>query len=208
VSDALSHTVPFRSQGPLPSAQVSRRSAQTETIASVRRGLATATLTMGLVGGGPPAATAPILVKPHHVTVSDAEISISPAAFTDTAREARVETFRSALQDAVELSELMMGQDDCDPIDHQTFSYAVQSLLPFVVSLALPCPMMLPLQNGGIGAEWHDLGLNIELRFRKLYDVYAVVEDVRSIVSSYHGRDPYLRNIESALRELSRRFTV
>jgi hypothetical protein len=102
----------------------------------------------------------------------------------------------------------MIAQGDGDPFDHQTFTYAVQSLLPFIVSLALPCPMMLPLQDGGIGAEWHDLGMNVELRFRKLYDVYAVVEDAHDIVSPYHGRDPYLRNVESALLELSHRFTA
>ena len=209
MSDALSSTTAFRSQVLLPSARISCGSAQAETVASIRRALAAATLTMGLVGGGPPAATAPILVKPHHVTVSDAEISISPAAFTATAREGRAEAFRNALQEAIDLSELMIAQGDGDPIDHQTFTFAVQSLLPFVVSLALPSPMMLPLQNGGIGAEWHDLGMNVELRFRKLYqDVYAVVEDAHDIVSPYHGRDPYLQNVELALRELSHRFTA
>ena len=120
----------------------------------------------------------------------------------------RAEAFRNALQEAIDLSELMIAQGDGDPIDHQTFIFAVQSLLPFVVSLALPCPMVLPLQNGGVGAEWHDLGMNVELRFRKLYDVYAVVEDAHNIVLHYHGRDPYLQNVEPALRELSHRFTA
>src|SRR6516225_6752499 len=63
------------------------------------------------------------------------------------------------------------------PVDDQTLLYAVQSLAPLILSLELPPPLVLPLQNGGIGAEWHTSGMNIELRVRKPYGIYAVLEE-------------------------------
>jgi len=47
--------------------------------------------------------------------------------------------------------------------------------------------------------------MNIELRFRKPYDIYAVLEDVRGVVLSFHSRDPNLVYARAALRELSNR---
>nr|WP_294551640.1 hypothetical protein [uncultured Rhodopila sp.] len=45
-----------------------------------------------------------------------------------------------------------------------------------------------------MGAEWHERGVNIELRFRRVFDVYAVIEDARGIVPDFHGRDPSLQH--------------
>ena len=60
------------------------------------------------------------------------------------------------------------------PHGQATVDYAVQSLLPIIKRYKLPAPLMLPLQNAGIGFERHTGGMNIELRFRKPYQVYAV----------------------------------
>jgi len=117
----------------------------------------------------------------------------------------RIEKLRDALTDALELSDTMVAAEEGDPVDHQTLLYAIQSLVPLVVSLKVSPPLILPLQNGGIGAEWHTSGMNIELRFRKPYDIYAVLEDARGAIEPFHSRDPDLVHTRSALCELSTR---
>src|SRR5208337_5112284 len=101
----------------------------------------------------------------------------------------RIASFKEALNDALELNVEMVNDEEGDPIDSQTVQYAILSLSPLIASLELPTPLILPLQNGGIGTEWHAFGMNIELRFRKPYDVYAVLEDVWS-ATPFRGRDP------------------
>ena len=117
----------------------------------------------------------------------------------------RIERFAEALTDALELSDTMVASEEGDPVDDQTLLYAIQSLAPLVISLKLSSPLILPLQNGGIGAEWHTSGMNIELRFRKPYDIYAVLEDARGAIKPFHSRDPDLVHTRSALCELSTR---
>jgi hypothetical protein len=117
----------------------------------------------------------------------------------------RIEGFVQALTEAIELCNTMIADGEGDPIDAQTLLYAIQSLVPLIISLEMPPPLVLPLQNGGIGAEWHTYGMNIELRVRQPYDIYAVLEDARGVFASYHGRDPYLVRARSALHELSAR---
>jgi hypothetical protein len=116
----------------------------------------------------------------------------------------RIDKFIEALSEALELNATMVEAEEGDRIDDQTLQYAVQSLVPLIASHELPAPLILPLQNGGIGAEWHTSGMNIELRFRKPYDVYALLEDARGN-TPFHGRDPDLVHIRPALRDLSRR---
>jgi hypothetical protein len=117
----------------------------------------------------------------------------------------RIEKFTDAVTEGIELSNTMVAADDADPLDYQTLVYALQTLVPLITSLKLPTPLILPLQSGGIGAEWHTSGMNIELRFRKPYDVYAVLEDARGAVASFHSRDSNLVHARSALHELSNR---
>jgi hypothetical protein len=117
----------------------------------------------------------------------------------------RIERFTDALIDALELSYSMVASEEADPVDHQTLAYAIQSLVPFVMTLELPPPLILPLQSGGISAEWHESGINVELRFRKPYDIYAVLEDARGVFGPIHSRDPELVHTRSALYELSSR---
>jgi hypothetical protein len=115
----------------------------------------------------------------------------------------RIDRFFEALSDALELNATMADAEEGDPFDVQTWQYAVQSLEPLIASLELPIPLILPLQNGGISAEWHAAGMNVELRFRKPYDVYAVLEGRGD--PTFHGRDPDLGRARDALRNLSRR---
>jgi hypothetical protein len=126
-------------------------------------------------------------------------------ALVPKAVQNRIEKFLEAVNEALELSNTMVASEEGDPLDHQTFLYAIQSLVPLIMSLKLPPPLILPLQSGGIGAEWHTGGMNIELRFRKPYDIYAVFEDARGAIEPFHSRDPDLVRARSALGELSTR---
>jgi hypothetical protein len=47
--------------------------------------------------------------------------------------------------------------------------------------------------------------MNIELRFRNPYHIYAVLEDARGVIQPFHGRDPGLVQTRAALRELATR---
>jgi hypothetical protein len=129
----------------------------------------------------------------------------SPAALTDKAIWERFAEFRKALSEAIKLSETMVFEDEASPIDDQTLSYAVSALTPLFISVEIPAPLILPLQNGGIGAEWHAFGMNIELRFRNPYHTYAVLEDARGVIPPFHGRDPGLVQTHTALREFATR---
>ena len=130
----------------------------------------------------------------------------SPAALTERfVRATLVEELRKALIEAIELSKTMVAEDEAAPINEQTCFYAVEVLAPLIIAMELPVPLILPLQNGAIGAEWHDHGLNIELRFRNPYDIYAVLEDARDAIQPFYGRDPFLVETLAALRELSTR---
>ena len=126
------------------------------------------------------------------------------ALIAETVR-VKIEQFVEALRDANELSQAMIAEGEISPIDAQTLQYAIETLLPLIKSFKLPPPLILPLQNGGIGTEWHALGMNIELRFRKPYEVYAVFEDAHGVIPPYHGRDRDLVQARSALSELSTR---
>jgi hypothetical protein len=131
----------------------------------------------------------------------------SPPPLSTLAESVRVqiEQFVEALTDAHELSNAMIAEREISPIDAPTVNYAIQSLVPLIMSLKLPPPLILPLQNGGIGIEWHASGMNVELRFRKPYEVYAIFEDARGVIATYQGRDPYLVQARSALSQLNAR---
>ena len=130
----------------------------------------------------------------------------SPAALTArSVRATLVEELRKALIEAIELSKTMVAEDEAGPINEQTYFYAVEVLAPLIIAMELPVPLILPLQNGGIGAEWHDHGMNIELRFRNPYHIYAVLEDVRGEILPFHGRDPHLVRARVALHEFTTR---
>ena len=129
----------------------------------------------------------------------------SPAVLTVVSIWERLEKFYQALDEAMELLETMISEDEASPIDQQTFNYAMTVLRPLFMETEMLAPLVLPLQGGGIGVEWHDFGMNIELRFRNPYNVYAVLEDVGGVIQSFHGRDPYLMKSRAALREFSNR---
>jgi hypothetical protein len=150
--------------------------------------------------------TSPVPTHPSSNTVPEAMRRGSPAAFTERSlRATLVDELANALIEAIELSKTMVAEDEAAPINDQTYFYAVEILAPLIIAMELPVPLILPLQNGGIGAEWHDRGMNIELRFRNPYHIYAVLEDARGEILPFHGRDPHLVQTHAALHQFTTR---
>jgi hypothetical protein len=150
-----------------------------------------------------PVALRPTLEAPQPASTVAQE---SLTALTErSVRQRLVDEFGKAFIDAIELSKTMVAEDEAAPINDQTYFYAFSVLAPFIIDMELPVPLILPLQNGGIGAEWHDHGMNIELRFRNPYHIYAVLEDARGVIPPLHGRDLHLVQARTALRELATR---
>jgi hypothetical protein len=61
------------------------------------------------------------------------------------------------------------------PPDKDTSRFAVDSLLK-IVPINCPPPQVVPLSDGGIAFEWHDKGIDLEIRAhptRKLSYLYA-----------------------------------
>jgi hypothetical protein len=154
----------------------------------------------------PVSTVAPPLSKVTQSVPPEGQRPESPAALTErSVRATLLEELRKAVIEAIELSKTMVAEDEAAPINDQTYFYAVEVLAPLIIAMELPVPLILPLQNGAMGAEWHNHGLNIELRFRNPYDVYAVLEDARDAIQPFYGRDPFLVETRAALRELSTR---
>jgi hypothetical protein len=200
VSDVLTRLDDFHSAPALPPSMRSMQIRPQREFAVQLRGTPTAA-ERGFINEAPSPTSTPVTsgaVQPDRPPAS-------PAALTKKPSLGRLEAFVSALKDAIELADNMVAEDEGGPLDAQTFAYAVQALAPLIATTDVPPALILPLQNGGISAEWHTAGLNIELRFRKPYEVYAVLEDARGAIVAHHGRDPHLVQTRAALRELGKR---
>jgi hypothetical protein len=204
VSDVLTRPDDFHSAPLPPSMQSMRPQLERELTANIRRDLAAAVLSAG-VAGTSPVLTSPVSMHRASSATPEGLRQWSPAALTERAVRARLEEFGKAVAEAIELSDAMVAENEAAPINYQTLTYAVEALAPLIVAMGLSSPLMLPLQNGGIGAEWHDVGMNIELRFRSPYHVYAVLEDARGAIPPFHGRDPHLVHTRLAMRRFATR---
>jgi hypothetical protein len=129
----------------------------------------------------------------------------SPAALTGRLTAVRFEEFRQSFNEAIDLSNAMTTEDEAAPLNIQTWTYAARELISLLLAFDVRLPLILPLQNGGIGVEWHERGLNIELRFRKPYQVYVVLEDARNVIPTLHDYDANFVQLRAALGELASR---
>jgi hypothetical protein len=120
---------------------------------------------------------------------------MTPGAIMHSIQRKRelLDTYSSAVEMAIE----MAAADEMDPPSPETWGFAFLALLRFAVQLQLP--LLNPLQLGGLSAEWHELGMNIELRFRGVDDVFVVIEDAYGEIPEFQGRDPTLEKIAAAL---------
>jgi hypothetical protein len=119
------------------------------------------------------------------------------------AEEQRIRAFAEAFADGIELAEQMECSGELGPPNTNVWKHALSVLIPWAAKL--PAPLVAPLQSGGVSVEWHDHGLNIEMRFRGLKDVFAVIEDASDQIEDYFGRDPNLERASVALDMLASR---
>jgi hypothetical protein len=115
----------------------------------------------------------------------------------------RTEAFRRAFDDALDVAREMVADDAADPPDFNIWNNAVERLGPY--ASVLPAPLVGLLQLGGVSVEWHECGLNIEVRFRKDTAPYVVIEDVRGVCPAFHGRKDSASALDFALRVLAQR---
>ncbi len=126
-------------------------------------------------------------------------------AFTNRKLENRAAALLEVINAALEMVRDAVEEGEMGPPNVPTWSFALQSLAPMILASNLTMPLFLPLQGGGLGAEWHDQEINIELRFRGPYQVYCLIEDARAEVNSYSGSDPHLHRATEALAILRER---
>jgi len=140
--------------------------------------------------------------------VATRQDAFRPAIFPNQARVCAPERsfdLEGLFLDALRHHAAMLYEGEIDPIDVQTWQFAWQSLSGIAETYDLVPPLIAPLQGGGVGVEWHDRGLNIELRFRAPYKVYAAIEDARNSIEPWSDFDPFFSHVLPALQSLSRR---
>lgn len=90
------------------------------------------------------------------------------------------------------------------PPDAHTVFFAAQQLAG-LEGLGVPAPTINPSADGAVYAEWHMVGLDIEVIFEAPYRVIVLIEDARHVVPSFEGEAVDLKIALEALRELCTR---
>jgi hypothetical protein len=109
----------------------------------------------------------------------------------------KLRDFAEAVRAGIILALEMAAADEIDQPHLEIWKSALLKILPY--ASLITAPLVHPLQLGGVGLEWHDHGMNIELRFRGEDDVFAVIEDARGELQEFYGRDAGLRRSSAAL---------
>jgi len=125
----------------------------------------------------------------------------TPGTFITGMRRSR--EFLDAFVSAVSLATEMAAADEADPPSMEIWQNAWDALA--VSQTKLPAPLLAPLQLGGLSAEWHERGMNIEVRFRGAENAFVVIQDARKEVPEFLGPDPKLIRARGALEKLSAR---
>lgn len=132
-------------------------------------------------------------------------LTVSPSRATGAAYD-RLDALSAALLDALAEARSMAEDGEMEAPDADTWNAANLALTAFLagpLAEALDMPLISPMRRGGLSAEWHERGMNIELRFRGPHDVYAVIEDARGEIADFRGRDPHLMRAAGAIAELA-----
>jgi hypothetical protein len=117
--------------------------------------------------------------------------------------EKKKRDFFDAIKAGASLAIEMAMADEMDAPDFDIWKSASIRLIPYVGQVSPP--LVHPLQLGGVSFEWHDAGLNIEIRFRGPQDIFVVIEDARGEVAEFMGKDPWLTEAMPALFALMSR---
>lgn len=88
--------------------------------------------------------------------------------------------------------------------DHHTVDFAA-SQLTGLENAGAPAPTINPSPDGAIYAEWHMLGLDLELVFEAPGKIVALIEDQRGGIPAFDGDDPDLKHTLDALKVLCKR---
>ena len=90
------------------------------------------------------------------------------------------------------------------PPDPHTMSFAAKELAG-LERLGIPAPTINPSADGALYAEWHMLGLDIELIFEAPYKIVVLIEDARKVIPRYDGEVTDLGTVLEALGALCAR---
>jgi hypothetical protein len=170
-----------------------------ERVSFVRRIASLIGITAGFIN--PPSGEATphaALQQPHTIASS----RVAGASYD------RLDALATAFFEALTEARSMVEDDEMEAPEADTWNAAHLALSAFLagpLSEALGVPLISPMRRGGLSAEWHERGLNIELRFRGPTDVYALIEDVRGVIEDFRGRDPHLARTAGAIAELAAR---
>ena len=135
-----------------------------------------------------------------------AHLGVALGANTPSAVRADVQRerdYREAFDTAAELAAEMLAANEMDAADPVIWRFALESFLPF--AWLISPPLVNPLQLGGLSCEWHEHGMNIEVRFRGVSDVFTIVEDALGEMPDFHGRDSTLGHALDALSLFAKR---
>jgi hypothetical protein len=131
--------------------------------------------------------------------------AIAPSRVAGSAHD-RLDALSTAFLEALAEARCMLEDEEMEAPDPDTWTAAHLALTAFLAgpfAEALDVPLISPMRRGGLSAEWHERGMNIELRFRGPRDVYAVIEDARGAIEDFRGRDPDLARAADAIAELA-----
>ena len=146
--------------------------------------------------------TSPEVASPHMGVVA-----VPITGFLDLVDD-RGNPIDSALADAFNEALFLAEQEEFEIPDDRSWIFALAFLRRIFCdprSVRLELPLILPLDLGGLSAEWHNHGLNIEIRFRASQPVYVIIEDARAEIRGYRGRDPSLARAFEAIIALALR---
>lgn len=119
------------------------------------------------------------------------------------ARARKIKDFFEALQAGILLAISLVADDEIDVPDLNLWKSTISKMLSYAGQIS--APLVHPLQLGGVSFEWHDAGMNIEIRFRGEQDIFVVIEDARQEIPEFYGKDPSLHKAGQALGTLIRR---
>lgn len=150
----------------------------------------------------------PVTTTSPSVSRLEVEMRSVPASVFPDLLDQQTNALDAAFTDTLSEAILMLEHDETEAPDIVCWKLAYHFLSRFfgnALFANLQLPLILPLDDGGVSAEWHDHGLNIEVRFRSSNSYYVVIEDARAQIPEYRGRDPLLARVIEAISALARR---
>jgi len=112
----------------------------------------------------------------------------------------------NAISEAWEEAEILCQEGEIETPNQNLWENARRALSECFggpLASALSLPIISPMRFGRLSAEWHERGLNIEIRFRESDDPYVVIGDARAKVANYRGPDAHLIKAKGAIAELA-----